>query len=110
VRDLGRDKRDAGRERSLQEILGGSSTRLEALFAADGPVPSEQASHNERLVRLAGALAGLPEAQREAVVAHYLQGESLAEVAREMGRTTPAVMGLLHRGLVQLRTLLHDLG
>jgi RNA polymerase sigma-70 factor (ECF subfamily) len=51
----------------------------------------------------------LPEAQREAIFAHYFHGQPLAEIARQMGRTTAAVMGLLHRGLVQLRTLLHDL-
>ncbi len=34
--------------------------RLEALLAADQPTPSQQASHNERLARLAEALASCP--------------------------------------------------
>jgi RNA polymerase sigma-70 factor (ECF subfamily) len=109
VRDQGRAKRDRHRERSLEASLERSSMRLEALLAADQPSPSQQASQNERVARLAEALAELPAAQREAVFAHYLQGMPLAELAREMGRTTSAVMGLLHRSLVQLRTLLHDL-
>jgi RNA polymerase sigma-70 factor (ECF subfamily) len=109
VRDLGRDKRDVGRERSLQEVLAESSARLESLLADSGPSASQQASHNERLARLAAVLAELPEAQREAIVLHYLRGEPLAEVGRQMARTVPAVMGLLHRGLVRLRNLLSDL-
>jgi RNA polymerase sigma-70 factor, ECF subfamily len=109
VRDLGRAKRDIGRERSLEASLQRSSVRLEALLAADEPSPSQQASQNERLARLAEALAELPGAQREAVTCRYLQGQPLAEIAQHMGRTTSAVMGLLHRGLVQLRTILHDL-
>jgi len=33
----------------------------------------------------------------------HLQGQSLVEVARRLGRTVPAVAGLLHRGLRALR-------
>jgi RNA polymerase sigma-70 factor (ECF subfamily) len=109
VRDHGRAKRDLHREQSLAVSLQQSSMRLEALLASDQPSPSQQASQNERLARLAEAVAQLPKAQREAVSAHYLQGMPLAEIARQMGRTTSAVMGLLHRSLVQLRTILHDL-
>ena len=58
------------------------------------------------LVRLAAALAVLPEAQRQAVEMRHLHGRPLADIAREMGRTPAAVAGLLHRGLAQLRSLL----
>jgi RNA polymerase sigma-70 factor (ECF subfamily) len=57
---------------------------------------------------LAEALARLPEAQREAVVLHYLQEQPLADVARQLGRSEAAVAGLLHRGLNKLRELLHE--
>ncbi len=109
ARDLHRARRDLHREQSLEASLQRSSMRLEALLAADQPSPSQQASQNERLIRLAEALTKLPPAQHEAVFAHYLQGMPLAEIARQMGRTNSAVMGLLHRGLVQLRTILQDL-
>ena len=105
-RALGRRKRDVRRERSLEEAVERSSARLEALLAAAAPSPSERAARNEELLRLADALAGLPEAQREAVVLHHLQGCSLAETARQLGRTDAAVAGLLHRGLRKLRELL----
>ena len=55
---------------------------------------------------MADALAQLPDAQREAVVQHHLQGATLAEVAAQLQRTEAVVAGLLHRGLKHLRQLL----
>jgi len=108
VRDLGRAKRDAGRERSLEAALEQSSARLEAWLAAEQSSPSESVERNEQLLRLAGALAQLPEDQRQAVALHHLQGWSLAEVARHLGRSEGAVAGLLHRGFKSLRALLQE--
>jgi len=106
VRDLGRAKRDVGRERSLEAAIDASSARLEAWLAAEQSSPSQQAIHNEVVFRVASALATLPDAQREAIVRHYWQGASLAEVAAQLGRSPAAVAGLLHRGIAQLRTVL----
>jgi RNA polymerase sigma-70 factor (ECF subfamily) len=55
---------------------------------------------------LAAALEQLSEAQREAVVLRHLEGLSLAEVGRHLGRNPAAVAGLLQRGLKKLRSLL----
>jgi RNA polymerase sigma-70 factor (ECF subfamily) len=109
VRGLRRDKRDVGRERSLEAALDLSSARLEQWLASQGASPSEAADRNERLLRLAGALAALPEGQREAITLHYLQGLTLAEVAGQLGRTPPSVVGLVQRGLKQLRSRLREL-
>jgi RNA polymerase sigma-70 factor (ECF subfamily) len=109
ARDLGRLKRDVGRERSLEAAIEESSVRLEAWLAAEQSSPSELAEKNERLLRLAEALEQLPEAQREAVVLHHLRGLSLAELAAQLGRSEGAAAGLLHRGIKRLRELLHDL-
>jgi RNA polymerase sigma-70 factor (ECF subfamily) len=103
ARDHGRDKRDVGRERSLEDALRDSATRLEGWLTSDGPSPSEQAERHERAVRLAEALAGLPDSQREAVVLRHFQDRSLAEIAAELNCTTAAVTGLLYRGLKTLR-------
>jgi RNA polymerase sigma-70 factor (ECF subfamily) len=108
VRDLGRAKRDVGLERSLEAAVDASSLRLEAWLAAEQSSPSQRAERNEQLLRLAEALTTLPEAQREAVVLHYWQGQSLAEIGTRLDRTPAAVAGLLHRGLKQLRGLLQD--
>jgi RNA polymerase sigma-70 factor (ECF subfamily) len=107
-RALGQAKRDAALERSLDAALEHSSARLRALLAAEQSSPSQRAVRHEQWLRVADALAQLPEPQREAIVRHYLQALPLAEVARQLGRSEPAVAGLLHRGLNKLRELLPE--
>jgi RNA polymerase sigma-70 factor, ECF subfamily len=102
--------RDLGRERSLEAELDLSSSRLEGLLAADQTSPSEGAVRGEELLRLARALAQLPEDQRRVVELHHLKGLPVAEVAEQMGRTRPAAVGLLFRGLKKLRELLRERG
>jgi RNA polymerase sigma-70 factor (ECF subfamily) len=101
-------KRAADRDRSLEAALEQSSARLGAFLAADQSSPSARAERNEEVLRLAGALERLPEAQRQAVELHYLRGWSLAEVAGHLGRGKSAVAGLLHRGLGRLREQLQQ--
>jgi RNA polymerase sigma-70 factor (ECF subfamily) len=57
----------------------------------------------EQLLRMANALASLPEGQRKAVELHHLKGLPLTAIAQELGCSKPAVAGLLHRGLKNLR-------
>ena len=102
--------RDVGQERSLEGDLELSSSRLAYLIAADQTSPSQGAERCEDLLRLAAALARLPRDQREVVELHHLKGLTVAKVATEMGRTRPAVVGLLFRGLKKLRELLRESG
>jgi RNA polymerase sigma-70 factor (ECF subfamily) len=106
VRDLHRDRRDVRRERSLERALEDSSARLACCLAADGSSPSGHAVRHEESVRLAAALAELPEAQREALVLQHWHGLTLAEIGDRLDRTPVAVAGLLKRGLKRLRELL----
>jgi RNA polymerase sigma-70 factor (ECF subfamily) len=108
VRKLGTAARDLRRERSLEAALYQSSARLEAWLAAEQSSPSQQAERNEQALQLAEALEKLPEAQREALVLQHWHGWSLAQIAEHLGRTPPAVAGLLHRGLRQLRKHLEE--
>jgi RNA polymerase sigma-70 factor (ECF subfamily) len=108
ARLAGRAKRDAVRERSLQQALEDSSARLEAWLAAEQSSPSARAERNETILRLADALGQLPAANREALVLRHCQGLSVAEISARLGRTPPAVAGLLKRGLAELRTLMPD--
>src|SRR5207249_3181610 len=103
VRKLGTATRDVGREQSLEAALAESSTRLEGWLASEQASPGEQAVRNEQLLALAGALAELPEDQRQAVELHHLQGLPVAEVAELLGRSPGAVGALLVRGLKRLR-------
>jgi RNA polymerase sigma-70 factor (ECF subfamily) len=110
VRDFGRDRRDVGREQSLQVAVQASSARLEVWLAAEQSSPSQKASRHEQLLRLAEALESLPEDQREAVTLHHLQGWTLDELGRHLGRSPAAVAGLIKRGLKQLRKKLKGEG
>jgi RNA polymerase sigma-70 factor (ECF subfamily) len=103
LRAQGRLKRDVSRERSLEQELAESSARLGSWLAADGPSPCEYAQQHEQAIRLADALAGLAADQRDALVLHYWQGCTLAEVGAHLERTPGAVAGLLKRGLKNLR-------
>jgi RNA polymerase sigma-70 factor (ECF subfamily) len=108
TRDLGRAKRDVGRECSLEAALEESSVRLEKWLVAEQSSPSQQAQRKEQVLRLAEALGSLPEAQREALTRRYLQSWSLDDIGRHLGRSPAAVAGLIKRGLKQLRLLLHE--
>jgi RNA polymerase sigma-70 factor, ECF subfamily len=108
VRDLTRAKRDARKERSLQADLDDSASRLEGWLAAAESSPSQKMQRQERALKLADALAQLPEAQRDAVVLRHFQDCSLAQIAEQLDCTTAAVTGLLHRGLKNLRKLLAE--
>jgi RNA polymerase sigma-70 factor (ECF subfamily) len=106
VRGLARAKRDVSRERSLNHEVKDSFSRVDGWLAAVQSSPSQQVVRAEELVQLADALTTLPEAQREAIVLHHLQGMPLAEVGRQLEKSPAAVAGLLHRGLKGLRDVM----
>ncbi len=106
IRRLRRAKYDAALECSLEEL----STCVRGNLAAQQSSPVTRACRHEELLHLSNALEQLPQDQQTAVVLHHLQGVPLAEVAAQMGRTKPAVAGLLHRGMTRLRDLLEAVG
>jgi RNA polymerase sigma-70 factor (ECF subfamily) len=108
LRALGRAKRDTARERSLDAELEASSAKLGAWLSSEQTPPSEAAQRHEDAIRLADAIARLPEAQRDALILQHWHGSSLAEIAEHLGRTPAAVAGLLKRGLKTLREALRD--
>jgi len=72
---------------------------------SDVPVPAEAETLAARdLVRR--ALARLPEAQREALLLHHVEGLSFREVGAVQGTTALAAKLRAHRGMVELRALL----
>jgi RNA polymerase sigma-70 factor (ECF subfamily) len=90
--------------------LNESSRNLEEVIVADHTPPTEQVLRREQMERLANALGKLPEAQRTAVELKYLHGCSVKFISQHMGRTEPAVGGLLKLGMRKLRLLLQESG
>ncbi len=108
ARRFGSRRRDLALERSLEAAVEHSSARLEAWLAASDGGPGSAAERNEQLLRLAAALARLPEDQCAALELRYLQEMAVADIMRETGRSEAAVSGLLRRGLKRLRELLAE--
>ncbi len=100
--------REVPLDRPMENAIRDSSARLEAWLSANGSSPSEHAMRQERLLRLADALAQLPEDQRTAVEWHHLRDESVMVIAERLGRSEASVAGLLRRGLKKLRELLKE--
>jgi RNA polymerase sigma-70 factor (ECF subfamily) len=103
-----RDRRDVTRERSIEADLERSASGLAAWLAAGGTSPSGKASRDEQLLRLAAALAELPETMREVVVLKHCQGWTLRQIGDRLGKSVPAVASYLRRGLEQLRRRLRE--
>ncbi len=103
VKHYHRDRRDVHLERSLEADLDRSASGLAGWLAADQTSPSKAAERNEELLRLADALAALPEPLREVVVLKHCRGLTLQEIATQLGKTVPAVASFLRRGLKELR-------
>jgi RNA polymerase sigma-70 factor (ECF subfamily) len=103
VKHYDRDRRAVALERSLEADLDRSASRLAVHLAADQTSPSQAAARNEDLLRLADALAALPEPRREVVVLKHLRGWTLQQIAGHLDRTVPAVASLHRLGLEDLR-------
>ena len=107
-RDMRRLKRDFRREQSLQASVLRSSARLQEFLSVKAPSPSDKAIKNEHLLIVSATLEELPDVQRDVIILHFIEGQSMDEIGRRIGRTSAASAGLLHRGLKRLRSLLKD--
>jgi RNA polymerase sigma-70 factor (ECF subfamily) len=102
-RYAGTERRDAGREVSIDQTLDQSSQRMAEMLAAPDSSPSRQAGRREDELRLADALARLPVHYRTVIVLRNLEGLTHAEVAGRMGRGVGDVRMLWVRALARLR-------
>lgn len=96
------DRRDARRE-----VGQGAAAGIDPLATLAGlTTPSQHLARAELLDHLAAAVGALPEDQRTAVLLHHLLELPVSETAAAMGKSVPAVAGLLRRGLERLRQVL----
>lgn len=108
VRRQDAEKRDPRREQAIGEAVSDGDTPLGAYLTASRPGPSTLAVRREELLRLADTVDRLPDAERDAIIAHFILELPLAEVAERLGRTEKAAAGLVFRGKRRLRELLAE--
>lgn len=105
-RSIRRKKRDINRELPSASQLESSFNGANDRFVSAESTPSFYASASEEANQLASAIRKLPAEQRDAIRMHHLQGQTLANVAKQLGRSRSAVAGLVFRGLQSLRSRL----
>jgi RNA polymerase sigma-70 factor (ECF subfamily) len=108
VREHGASKRDPRLERTICDASEDGDTPLAAYLSGSGTGPGSLAAQREQLLQLATAVEALPEAERDAVIAHYILELPLSETASRLQRSEKGVAGLLFRGKKRLRELLAE--
>ena len=104
LRALEADKRGGGRA----PVTGGSTAGAlyDNLLAESAASPSRSAAREESARMLEEAVERLPEHYATVVRLYDLEGRSIEELARELGRSPGAVYLLRHRAHARLRELL----
>jgi RNA polymerase sigma-70 factor (ECF subfamily) len=105
-RDLGRKKRDIGRQLSAPPAATSSYADLVERLASPQSTPSRHLAKREACAAAVSSLARLTPDQRAVVRMRLLEGKQAAEVAAELGKSEAAVHMLLHRALKELRKLM----
>ena len=98
--------RDVRREQSIESEMEQSASKLSHWLNAEQSTPSQKAIRDEEELRLATAMACLPESQRQAIELHHFKGWPLEKVGERLNRNKGAVAALIFRGTQKLRELL----
>jgi len=106
IRGLTRQKRPQPSDRVTLPAGADSSMELFAQLGVTTTTPSRYATREERVSRLNAALDALPDDYSRVVRLYDLQALPIAEVARQMGRSSGAVHMLRARAHDRLRSLL----
>jgi RNA polymerase sigma-70 factor (ECF subfamily) len=103
------EKRDMRREVPLDQLLARSdrsAARLVEQLADSASGPISVAHRHEQALRLADAMAALPEHYREVLQLRYLDERPLGEIAELLGRTKGSTAMLMARAIEKLKELL----
>jgi RNA polymerase sigma-70 factor (ECF subfamily) len=91
---------------SLDAPAASGEGSLGQVLSHAGPTPAQRLESEERVAAVRGAVAGLPEDLREALVLCEWEDLSVAEAASVLGATPKAVESRLYRARKQLREAL----
>ncbi len=107
-RFFGSQKRDAGREQSIDAPRGndGEGGGLVNLLIASMTTASAAFSRDVKQMRLMAAMSELPEDAREALRLRYIENLPSKDIAQQMGKSDGAIRVLLSRSLTKLQQLL----
>jgi RNA polymerase sigma-70 factor (ECF subfamily) len=104
IRNAARDLLHAGKRAIDREQRVGDA----AVHAARQTTASQHAVRSEESVRLARAIAELPQDEQEALRRRYLDGQPMTEIASAMGLTKDALIWLMKRAMAKLRQNLSE--
>jgi len=106
---FGAQKRDAAREKAL-DLKAGQTGRGDFMnmLIMSITTPSQAFSRNAREARLAEAVSGLPEEQREAIRLRYVENLPSKDIAERLGKSDASVRIMLSRSLRKLQSILGD--
>jgi RNA polymerase sigma-70 factor (ECF subfamily) len=103
-------KRDAGREVSMNAGAGGGTSTsrpgLINLLVASMTSASQAFSRDQKQMRMLTALEQLPEEHRQALQLRYLEGMPSKQIADKLGKSDGAIRVMLTRSLAKLQQIL----
>ncbi len=108
ARRFNTEKRDARLEQRLKQHIDQSSIDLAAFVPGKCSSPSHVAMGRERVAILATAIEQLRGEQKDVLVMRGLQGMSIPDVAKALGRTEASTWKLWARGLQALKEIAGD--
>jgi RNA polymerase sigma-70 factor (ECF subfamily) len=98
-----RKKRDIDRAVPAGAVVSDSYWNLLDQLCADSGTPSRVARREEALSAMLGCIDELSDSHRQVIELRYLEGLSVAEVARRLDKSEAAVVALAKRALSALR-------
>lgn len=101
-------KRGGGAQQVEFANQGSSVVDILAILAVHSRTPSRSLRRVEAIRIVHEAIDRLPGDQCEAIRLRYLEGLAVAEIARRMARSEPAVRALCHRAIKRLEQELGD--
>ncbi len=107
---LGKVLRDAFRMRARSETRRSAREQAASLFSDDVPTPEILVAKAEAQRLLVDLVLRLDEPYRDAVLLHFCEGVSLADIARAQGIPAGTVRRRVHDAIDQLRVWLDEAG